>query len=242
VSTAIHPTLDRANRIGGDALQIVSLAASLTEIVFALGAGEQWMAVSTYCDHPAAALEKPKAGSLLHADYAAIERARPDLVLPQSHLQREIVARLVDLNINVLSLNPTSLVGVIQMVPLIGNLVGRQREAESLAEAMRARIEAVRAASLTSKPRVYFEQWGSPLIPAGGWEAECVEVAGRHLFIPGACAQSGTSDSLRRCNPRESRIDCGVLARQLRQDSSFQNQTAGGNGKRWKPCTRATFL
>ncbi len=180
MSTARLLTFDEGNRSGGGALRIVSLAASLTEIVFALGAGEQLMGVSTYCDYPAAARQKPKAGSFVHADYEAIERIRPDLVLTQSHLQREIVARLIDLHLNVLSLNPSSLAGVIEMVALIGKVVGRQSEAEKLAEQMRARIEAVRvrSASLPVRPRVYFEEWGSPLLPAGGWEAECVEVAG----------------------------------------------------------------
>ena len=166
--------------------RIVSLAASNTEILFALGAGDQLVGVSKYCDYPAEALEKPRVGSFIDADYEAIERVSPHLVLTQSHLQRDIVARLIDLNINVLSLNPVSLSGVVEMVPLLGKLVGRVSEAERLATEMHARIAAVRAraGSLPRKPRVYFEEWGSPLLPAGGWEAECVEVAGGVNVFP----------------------------------------------------------
>jgi iron complex transport system substrate-binding protein len=186
MNTAMLPTFEEANRPRAGTLRIVSLAASSTEMVFALGAGERLIGVSKYCDYPAAALERPMVGSFLDADYEAIRRAAPDLVLTQSHLQREIVARLIDLNLNVVSFHPVSLAGVVEMVLLIGKLVGREIEAESLAEQMRARMEAVRAdsASLPSKPRVSFEGWGSPLIPAGGWEAECVEVAGGTSIFP----------------------------------------------------------
>jgi iron complex transport system substrate-binding protein len=167
-------------------LRIVSLAASGTEILFALGVGDWLVGVSKYCDYPSAALEKPTVGSFIEADYEAIQNARPDLVLTQSHLQRDIVAQLIDLNINVLSLNPVSLTGVIEMVTTIGRLVDRKREAEVLASQMQARIDAVRnrSSSLFRRPRVYFEEWGHPLIPAGGWEAECVDVAGGINVFP----------------------------------------------------------
>lgn len=83
MSTSMLATLDQGNRTRGGALRIVLLAASLTEIVFALGAGEQLTGVSTDCDYPAAALQKPKLGSFVQADHEAIERARPDLILTQ---------------------------------------------------------------------------------------------------------------------------------------------------------------
>src|SRR5580704_17109706 len=90
-------------RVAAAPARIVSLAASNTEILFALGAADRLVGVSKYCDYPAGALEKPRVGSFIDADFAAIQRAEPDLVLTESHLQREIVAHLIDLNINVLS-------------------------------------------------------------------------------------------------------------------------------------------
>ncbi len=160
--------------------RVVSLAASSTEILFALGAGDLLVGVSKYCDYPAEALNKPRVGAFIKADYGAIERAKPDLVLTESHLQRDIVARLVDLNLTVLSLNPVTLSGVLDSILLIGKAVGREVQAEKLVAGMKARIEAVerRAMERAWKPRVYFEEWAKPMIPAGGWEAECVKLAG----------------------------------------------------------------
>lgn len=166
--------------------RIVSLAASNTEILFALGAGDRLVGVSKYCDYPEGALEKPRVGSFIDADYPAIQRVEPDLVLTESHLQREIVARLIDLNINVLSLNPVTLTGVLDSIPLTGKIVGCEAQAEALVTQMQGRIDAVRTQGtvLTRRPRVYFEEWGTPMIPAGGWEAECVELAGGINVFP----------------------------------------------------------
>lgn len=167
-------------------MRIVSLAASNTEILFALGAGDRLVGASKYCDHPAEALEIPRVGAFIDADYQAILAAKPDLVLTESHLQRDITARLIDLNINVLSLNPVTLSGVLDSIVLVGSVVGCEARATELVEQMRTRIDAVRerAQRLSFQPRVYFEEWGKPLIPAGGWEAECVEVAGGKNVFP----------------------------------------------------------
>ena len=160
--------------------RVVSLAASSTEILFALGAQDLLVGVSKYCDYPPEASAKPRLGAFIKADYGAIERAKPDLVLTESHLQRDIVVRLIDLNLKVLSLNPVTLSGVLGSILLIGKVVGRESQAEKLVREMKARMEAVRrrAMTLAWRPRVYFEEWGKPMIPAGGWEAECVELAG----------------------------------------------------------------
>lgn len=160
--------------------RIVSLAASSTETIFALGAGDRLVGVSKYCDYPPEASAKPRVGSFIDADYEAIKRAHPDLVLTESHLQREIVARLIDLNLNVLSLNPVTLSGVLDSILLIGKVVGRETQADALVAQMQARVDAARQrGSLVSRrPRVYFEEWGKPMIPAGGWEAECLELSG----------------------------------------------------------------
>lgn len=177
-----------APRFGAAAFpsRIVSLAASNTEILLALGVADRLLGVSKYCDYPAEALEKPRLGSFLNPDYPAIQQIEPDLVLTASHLQREVVAHLADLNINVLSMNPVTLKAVLGSIALVGRTVGCEAQADALVSQMQARIDAVRihSMSLRRRPRVYFEEWGNPMIPVGGWEAECVEVAGGINVFP----------------------------------------------------------
>ncbi|MFU8804640.1 MAG: ABC transporter substrate-binding protein [Bradymonadaceae bacterium] len=61
-------------------LRVVSLAPNVTEILFALGAGERVVGVTRYCDYPEAVKTLPRIGGMLDPDFEAIMAARPDLV------------------------------------------------------------------------------------------------------------------------------------------------------------------
>lgn len=80
MNSAMLPTFDKLNWSRAGRLPIVSLAASRTEIVSALGAGEHRIGMRKYCDDPAAALNEPKGAHFLDAHYEAIRHAVPGLV------------------------------------------------------------------------------------------------------------------------------------------------------------------
>jgi iron complex transport system substrate-binding protein len=165
--------------------RIVSLTPSNTELLFALGAGDRVVGVSRYCDQPAAALELPQVSGFIDADLGAIAALRPDLVLTSSHLQKTIVEQLVERDITVLACNPTSLDGVFRNMLLIGRVVGAFDRAQALVGELQGRVNAVVAAgqALPYHPRVFLEEWGKPLIPAGWWLAEFVALAGG-IYVP----------------------------------------------------------
>lgn len=104
--------------------RIVSLTPSNTEILCALGARDRLVGISTYCDHPAEIADLPRVGRFIDADGPAIAKLRPDLVVTSPHLQKEIVADLVERDLAVLALNPTSLEDVFRDMLLLGALVG----------------------------------------------------------------------------------------------------------------------
>ena len=61
--------------------RIVSLAPSITEMLYALGLGPRVVGDTTFCTYPAEARGKPKVGTFLQPDYERILSLRPDLVL-----------------------------------------------------------------------------------------------------------------------------------------------------------------
>ena len=61
--------------------RIVSLAPSITEMLYALGLGPRVAGDTTFCTYPAEARSKPKVGTFLQPDYERILSLRPDLVL-----------------------------------------------------------------------------------------------------------------------------------------------------------------
>lgn len=171
----------------GGAQRIVSLAPSLTETLFALGAGARVVAVTDLCDVPAAARELPKVGGLtssnLHLE--SIVAARPDLVVSVGLNQEEAVASLRRLGIPVVVVPADEGLGeAVAAVRRLGELAGRADAAEALAGELERRLAAVDRAlaglSPAARPRVYFEVWDRPLMTAGPdtFLGEIVERAG----------------------------------------------------------------
>lgn len=178
--------------------RVVSLTPSNTEILFALGAGKRLVGVSEYCDYPSDALTLPRVSRFIDADEDAIVALRPDLVLTSSHLQKVIVEHLIDRDITVLAFNPTDLDGIFHDILFLGRVVGALDQARALTESLRARVAAVVRAgqALAIHPKVYLEEWGKPLIPAGWWLADFVELAGGTPALPGVDRRRHSKDRI----------------------------------------------
>ena len=80
---AAPPSAAAASTVGEEpqARRIVSLAPSVTETLFALGAGDAVVGISTYCDYPPAATRIDRIGTFLTPNIEAILAKRPDLVI-----------------------------------------------------------------------------------------------------------------------------------------------------------------
>jgi iron complex transport system substrate-binding protein len=104
----------------------------------------------------------------------------PDLVLGFSDIQAEIAGDLVKAGLAVHIFNQRSIAGMIDMILMLGRMVGAGAKAQALADGYAARLDLVRAesAQMSRRPRVYFEEWDDPLISAIGWVSELIEIAG----------------------------------------------------------------
>ncbi len=82
--------------------------------------------------------------------------------------------------------NQRSVAEILQMIRMVGGLVGCQREAEQLADRLAADLDAIRrqAARLPARLRVFFEEWDDPLISGIRWVEELVEIAGGAPIFP----------------------------------------------------------
>ncbi|HEV8675657.1 MAG TPA: cobalamin-binding protein [Methylomirabilota bacterium] len=166
--------------------RIVCLTAETTEIVFALGAGARVVGVSGAATRPPEAREKPRVGGFTTFRLDRILALEPDLVLAFSDLQAEVVRDLVRAGTPVLALNQRSLAGVFQAILLIGGVLGREAAARGLVADMEDEIRQVREFSSVwpDRPRVYFEEWGDPLIAGIRWVSELIEIAGGEDVFP----------------------------------------------------------
>lgn len=138
--------------------RIVSLAAHATEILCAIGAGDQLVAVDRFANCPLGSDEKPQVDAY-QPNLEAIAGFEPDLVYVFSNIDN-IVQALRDVGIPVLYLElPSSLEGVLDHILLFGRVTGREAEAQELVQSMRERMDAIQAglAEVEQGPRIFHE-------------------------------------------------------------------------------------
>jgi iron complex transport system substrate-binding protein len=167
--------------------RIVSLAPSLTETLFALGVGDQIVAVTMHCTYPPAARLKENIGDFLHPNLEKILSLKPDLVIAEQWPSSKTVSRLRRLGLQVFEPpSPRSLEEIYEMIRLVGEVVGRTERAEHLIAEMRRRVELVRDGSrkLTRQPTVYVEiDLPSWTIGSQSFITEALDLCGaRNLF------------------------------------------------------------
>jgi iron complex transport system substrate-binding protein len=166
--------------------RIVCLTEETTETLYLLGEGHRVVGVSGYTVRPPEARRKPRVSAFISAKYDKIEALRPDLILTFSDLQANITCELVKRGYPVMAFNQRSIPEILQMIRLLGALVGCADRADALASSLELEIDSIKAAAsrLPARPRVYFEEWDDPLISGIRWVDELIEVAGGDPIFP----------------------------------------------------------
>ena len=159
----------------------VSLAPTLTEIVFLLGQEERLVGVTRYCNYPPPAALLPRVGGIVDPDVERIVAAAPDLVLCTTDGNpRERVRVLEEMGIPCFAAGPQNLDAVFETIEKIGEILGVPERGKKEANALRARAERVSRGKRSPSPRVLFVVSTSPVIAAGSgtFLDEIVRIAG----------------------------------------------------------------
>jgi iron complex transport system substrate-binding protein len=161
--------MGRKVKIPYPAKRIISLAPSITEILFALGLNEEIAAVTNFCDYPEAVLKKPRIGGFINPSIEKIVSLKPDLIIATRDGNRwETIHRLSDLGFSVYVINPKSFSGVMKAIHHIGVMVGREEESKKIIGNMVLKKEDIvtRTKSFL-KPKVFFQIGYTPIITVG---------------------------------------------------------------------------
>jgi iron complex transport system substrate-binding protein len=198
-------------------MRIVSLISAGTEMLFALGLGENVVAVSHECDWPPECKSLPRAsqsnvdsssasgaidlqarsllaaGKLLYEiDQELLSELQPDLIVtqaqcdvcavPYAHVLQAVERNSRLRTTQVFSLNPNSLEDVFADMLRLGIAADVRDRAEQVVAGLRQRVERIRhateAISSTDRPRTAVIEWTDPLMLAGNWVPELIEMAG----------------------------------------------------------------
>ena len=166
--------------------RIVCLTEETTEVLYLLGEGDRVVGVSGYTVRPAEARQKPKVSAFINARFDKIDALRPDLILAFSDLQADITRELIRRGYPVYTFNQRSIAEILQMVRIVGALVGRADAGDALANRLEAGLREIRdqAGVRPRRPRVFFEEWDDPLISGIRWVEELIEIAGGEPIFP----------------------------------------------------------
>lgn len=159
----------------------VSLVPSVTEVIFALGAEAELVGVTTFCNHPPQASEKPKVGDFSNPSLERIVALKPEVVFATMPEQTLVIRRLEDLRLRVFSLQPESVEGTLRSMEKLGAIFKRQARADSLVNQLRKELASISGElSHVERRRVYVEIASNPLMAAteNSFVGELVGLAG----------------------------------------------------------------
>ncbi len=162
--------------------RIITLAPNLTEIVYAIGAGDRLVGNTTFCDYPAEAKQVAKVGDTLQPNIERIIALKPEIILISTASQLETFTKqLEERGIGVFITDPHDLEGVFRTIKALGDLLGQQEQAEKLVGDLSARAAAIEETVKARPPvTVFYQVSPSPLWTAGkkSWITDLIRRAG----------------------------------------------------------------
>jgi iron complex transport system substrate-binding protein len=161
--------------------RVVSLAPSITEILYAIGLNDEIVGVTEFCDYPPAAKQKPKVG-YAQPNIEAIVTLEPDLVLAtRAFLRADLLAKLEQLKVPTFVVDPESFEEIPSRIQTVGRILNRSSSADEVAMAMRQRIAVIRSKmEAVAWVRVLYVLNSKPLITVGpgSYIDQVIKVAG----------------------------------------------------------------
>jgi len=161
--------------------RVVSLAPSITEILYAIGLTDEIVGVTEFCDYPPEAKQKPKIG-YVQPNIEAIVTLEPDLVLaPRAFLRADLLAKLEQLKVPTFVVDPESFEEIPSRIQTVGRILNRSLAADGVAMVMRQRIAAIRSKmEAVARVRVLYVLNSQPLITVGpgSYLDQVINVAG----------------------------------------------------------------
>ncbi len=148
---------------------IVSLAPSITEMIYAIGAGDQLVGRTSACDWPSEVNEVAVVGAFGRPSLETLAAISPDIVIDTDLAEETIGNKITDLGINRKNLAIRIPEDIPPALRKLGRMTGKSFQADSLAEVVEKGLAEYRALSdtLTSRPKVYMEIWDDPLWTGG---------------------------------------------------------------------------
>jgi len=186
-SITVTDDVGREVRVPQPVLRIVSLAPSVTETIYALGAQDRLVGDTDFCDFPADARQKTHVGSVMAPNLEEIVALKPDVVIASKAGNRiETVRALESLHIPVYGTYAKTVPEVIQSIQKMAGVIGATEQGDKIVAGLQARLDDLHR-RLQNAPRVsvLFVVWRDPLISMGQqtFLADAIRAAGGESVV-----------------------------------------------------------
>ena len=176
-------------RLAGRPKRVVSLAPSLTEMVYVLGQEDRLVGVTEYCDYPPEAADKPRVSGFSTLSHEAVLAARPDVALSARGNPLEELRTLREMGVPVFAFDMPTLNDLVDGAATLGRVLGCTDIGDSVSASWRERIARVQGQvgkiPYRERPSVFFGGPSEPIYTTGpgGFIHDVIEAAGgRNLF------------------------------------------------------------
>lgn len=138
--------------------RIISVAPNVTEIIYALGKGNELVGRTDYCDYPEEVKEVQSIGSLMDPNVEKIIELKPDVVVVSTHFKEDVAKRLEDLGIKIVELyDAENFNGVYDSINTLGQIVNAQAKAQDLTSSMKKKVDDIEGIVKGKEaPKAYF--------------------------------------------------------------------------------------
>ena len=161
--------------------RIACLSSETVEVLYALGQEHRIAGISAFARHPEGVSKNhPIICGFSSAKVEKIFAVEPDLILAYSSLQGDIVKECILAGFEVHFFNQKSIAGIFDMIANLGRMLDCNDRADALISDLLTQIRAAQdeAATYASRPKVYFEEWHTPLYSGIRWVSELIAIAG----------------------------------------------------------------
>ncbi len=241
--------LDRRVNIPTKVTRVVSLAPNLTESIFAVGAGDRLVGVTTFCNYPEQAKEIAKIGDTMNPNMESIVALKPDIVFVSTASQIENFTKTLEANgIAVYVTNPASLEGVFHNLEQFALIFGTDQKAKPFMDSLRSRIQKLSVFTLQrDETPADYEKRVKPVRVFVQISKEPLFTIGKSAFVTEVVARSGgksVTDSVETAYPMLSKETASTLNPDAiilsesddnkESNEVFKNSTAVKNGRVYK--------
>lgn len=169
--------------------RIVSLMPSITEILFAVGAGDKVVGGTEDDHYPPEASKLTKVGRYTTINYETVAQLEPDLVLLDEANGEDTIERLEELNVQTIIVNPKTIDEIMESVLLVGTVTNNKENAQYIVDDMQQVVNAVKESSKDipdeDRPGVLYIVWDDPMYAAGAdtYPDDLIDMAGGKNII-----------------------------------------------------------